>query len=455
MASETGRGSLSLFPAERTNISLAPEMAGERRRGEGGSNARRLKVLFSEGSSLSARHTLYALGPRHIIDILDPNPSFCLARFSRFVRRCYRCPRFAVDPFGYLDFVRARLKAERYDVLFPVHDQAYLLSRSRDELSRWAAVPVPEFAAMERVQSKSAFMDLLAELGLPHPHTRAIHSRQELEQERSFPFYLKLPYGTAGCGVWRIEDAAMARTICEQLESNGTLGPDKVALLQQAAPGVLGVAQAVFQHGRLLAAHTYQARALGVGGSARARVGVDLPQVREHLRILGEHLRWHGALMLDFLVEPVTGRVAYIEANPRIGETVNALLSGVNLPELLLSVGLDENVQPAPVRRHAVRTHSLVMSLMALAQNGGTRVELLRELCRAAAAHDIYAGSQDEVTRPCDDALSMIPAAFVALQLLVNPRRAQGIVSRAVRDYALSALSDEAIRRMGTLSASS
>jgi hypothetical protein len=402
----------------------------------------RLKVLFTEGSSLSARHTLYALGPRYIIDILDPNPHFCLARFSRFVRRCYRSPRFAADPLGYLDFLVGRLKAERYDVLFPVHDQVYLLSRFREELSRWTSVPVAGFTAMERVQSKAAFMGLLAELGLPHPKTWRIHSRQELEREHAFPFYLKLPYGTAGRGVWRVEGEKDARAIGDRLESNGCFAPGKEVLVQEPAPGVLGVAQSVFLHGRLLAAHIYQARALGVGGSARARVSIHLPQVREHLRVLGERLEWHGALMLDFLVEPRTARLAYIEANPRIGETVNALLSGVNLPELLLRLadGAACSCPPSPER---TATHSVIMSLMTLAQSGGTRLNLLRELYQAGAKRGIYARSQDELTRPGQDPGSLLPAAFLTTQLLINPRAAQRIIDRAVKDYSLD---DDAIR---------
>src|SRR5215470_11456352 len=95
----------------------------------------RLKILLTEGSSLSARHTLSALGPLgHTIDVCDPRPPMCLARFSRYTRRLHRCPPFAGDPAGYLEFILAQLRSQRYDVLFPVHDQAFLLSRYRDDL---------------------------------------------------------------------------------------------------------------------------------------------------------------------------------------------------------------------------------------------------------------------------------------------------------------------------------
>ena len=56
-----------------------------------------IRVLLSEGSSLSARHTISALGRRgYILDICDPNP-LCLGRFSKFVRSFYRSPALGTD----------------------------------------------------------------------------------------------------------------------------------------------------------------------------------------------------------------------------------------------------------------------------------------------------------------------------------------------------------------------
>ena len=50
--------------------------------------------------------------------------------------------------------------------------------------------------------------------------------------------------------------------------------------------------------------------------------------------------------MLDYLYDMANGRPAYIDANPRIGETVNATLSGLNLCELLVQVSRGGAVAP-------------------------------------------------------------------------------------------------------------
>src|SRR5262249_33402181 len=151
-------------------------------------NGRRLRILLTEGSSLSARQTLYALAAaRPIIDVCDPRPFLCLARYSRFVRRIHRCPSFATDPQGYLRFLMYRLRAERYDVLLPVHDQVFLVSRFREKLRARVGLAVPEFATLERLQSKAGFLRVLEELKLPHPPTDLVRSREELERSSTVP----------------------------------------------------------------------------------------------------------------------------------------------------------------------------------------------------------------------------------------------------------------------------
>ncbi|MGA7497298.1 MAG: hypothetical protein WBX00_11260, partial [Isosphaeraceae bacterium] len=70
-----------------------------------------MRIILSEGSSLSARQAISALGPTGArIEVCDPDP-LCLGRFSRFVRAWHRCPRWNVDPVGYLQFLADRLAA--------------------------------------------------------------------------------------------------------------------------------------------------------------------------------------------------------------------------------------------------------------------------------------------------------------------------------------------------------
>ena len=94
--------------------------------------------------------------------------------------------------------------------------------------------------------------------------------------------------------------------------------------------------QALFDDGRLIAAHTSVLAGRGMGGSAAARLSVDHPRARFWATAVGEKLGWHGGLTMDYFHQD--GEPVFIECNPRTVEPGNAAASGVNLP--LLSIAL-------------------------------------------------------------------------------------------------------------------
>jgi hypothetical protein len=450
-----------------------------------------LKILLTEGSSTSARQTLYALGRLgHTVDVCDPQ-RLCLARFSRFVRRLYRCPPFTADPSGYLDFLDERIRREGYDVLLPTHDQVYLLARFPERFCGRVGVALPPFQSIAQMQSKAQFTQLLDSLGLPQPRTAIVEGIANLKAAcDSFPCYVKLAYSTAGRGVWRVEAREELPRIRAALESLDEQDRGQI-VVQEAVPGVFHVAQAVFEHGQLLAAGSYRARAAGVGGSAHARESVSQPVVYEHLALIGRRLNWHGAMHIEYLCDPATDSPTYIEANPRIGETMNAVLGGANLCEILVEVskaggartscplslwerarvraradsattsGDDpshDSPHPNPLpkgegtsratpafSRPGVRTHSLLMALMAAAERGEGRRGVLAEIRRWRQREGVYHESQDELIRPREDPRALLPAVVVIAQLLASPTSVTRTVRRTVDNYALTAAAVRAI----------
>ncbi len=419
-----------------------------------------LNILLTEGSSTSARHALYALGPLgHRIDFCDPQ-HWCMARFSRYVRKAFRCPSFLHDPADYLQFLADRLRAEPYDVLLPVHDQVNLLARFREQFGRRVGLAVPEIAAVAQLQGKADFARLLEELGLPQPAMRIARTREACVPPRGFPCYVKRNYSTASTGVWFVEDQVQLDDLLDRLQREGAFNGRHEFLVQQPATGQFCVVQSVFQRGRLVGAHSYRVRRRGIGESPQAREGDRHPVVHEHLRKLGAHLGWHGALHLEYFLHGETSEVQYVEANPRIGETLNATLSGMNLCERLVRVSLgerlpdfdagspDENSAPMDARPSA-RTHSLTSALLEIARTRQGRAALLREMWQAVRGRGVYAASEEELAR-FDDCRSFLPMIYVYAQLLAAPGRADRIVDQAVRNVTLS---EEALQRFDEISA--
>src|ERR1700744_3454956 len=156
-----------------------------------------LRVLLSEGNSTSAREAVTILGlAGHHVEICDPSP-VCLARFSRFVRRFHRCPPLRDDPAGYLAFVEALLRANRFDVLLPTHEQGFLFARAAKRLGGRAGFALPVFDNYRIAHAKASFSRLLDELQLPQPRTSIVVSEGALRASVRFPAVIKTSIGTA------------------------------------------------------------------------------------------------------------------------------------------------------------------------------------------------------------------------------------------------------------------
>ncbi len=393
---------------------------------------REVRVLLSEGSILSSREALFALGlAGYEIEVCDPD-SLCLDRFSRFVRGVHRSPKFGRDPAAYLAFVLDLLARRPFDVLLPVHEQVLLFGRVRERIPPNIGLAVPTFDAVSTLFDKAAFARLLTDLGLPLPATSFLHTREELEGVDSFPCYVKTALGTASRGVWRVADRASLAAVVATLDGQGLLDGSATILIQGVAPGNLEAAQTLFDRGRLVAFHAYQSVFQGTGGGLVIREGVLRPQVREHMEAIGGTLAWHGSLNVDYLMD-LEGRLAYIDANPRLVEPMNACFSGVNLPDLLVRLSLGEHLEPLEGKA-GVRTRQSLLGLLTAADRG--RVAVLLEAARTATGRGAYRGSREGLTPVLRDPLSILPLLLVLVRLLLDPRSAEGMSDRTVDSYA-------------------
>ena len=390
-----------------------------------------IRVLLSEGSSLSAREVVTCLGPvGYHVEALDPDP-LCIARLSRWVRKVHRCPASGSDPFGYLELVKRVVDERRIDVVLPTHEQAWLFAAARSLLSG-VPLAVADIASFGRVQSKIEFARLLDEIGLPQPQWRLVADQSDLT-ELPFPYWLKTAFSTAGRGVRHVSDEQSRAAATNELlgETSGPL------MAQEPAAGQYGQVQALFDRGRLVAAHTSVQVGTGIGPSAAARLSVDHPRPRRDVAMLGEALAWHGGLTLDYLHE--RGAPQYIECNPRTVEPANATASGVNIPDLQVRLTMGEQLSTPPrVGTAGVRTHGTIALLLGAAAYQGSRRAVVAELARAFTRRGCYHASTEQLTPVLRDPPSGAALAFVVARSLASPKQATRVASKAISRYSIT-----------------
>jgi predicted ATP-grasp superfamily ATP-dependent carboligase len=395
-----------------------------------------LKILLSEGSSLSARQAITALGMvGYRVGVCDPS-AICLGRFSRFVRHFHRCPAAGQKPWEYLNFICRLLAEEKYDVLFPTHEQAFLFSRMRHQIPPNVGLAVAEFPSFLAVQGKAAFTRTLTKLGIPQPESRIVHSETELLAQREFPFFLKLDYGTASTGTWRIENSEVLGCKLAEFRQRGLFDAGGDWVVQRPVAGPVERVQTVFDRGRLVGIHTYRQICEAVGAGDVVKRSIDSSRVHPYIARLGECLRWHGALSFDYILDPDTPR--FIDANPRLVEPVNALLSGVNLADALVRISCGEAVEKLANSRPYVQSHMLLMGLLTAAQRRNSRIDVIRELARAFGRSAPYRQSREELLPLGIDPPGIVPLGYVLARLLSNPLSSRVLSAGTVAGYSLS-----------------
>lgn len=400
----------------------------------------RIRVLLSEGSSTNVREMITALGPLgYTMDICDPNP-YCMGRFSSYIHKVYRCPRSGDDPIGYLEFVIKLIREQNYDVLFPANEQAFLFAWAKEYLTPLVGIAVSDFSAFQRLQTKSAFMRYLDEAGLPHPCTRYAKIWNEIQEAVSYlgkPCYLKIDYGTASTGVWCIKSDQDLNFLKESLTAKGILNGQTEFLIQEASSGVFEQLHAIFDQGRLIAIHCTRRLKEGLGGGAIIKVGVDRPIVRKDLEKIGESLKWHGSLSMDYFYHESDDRAYYIDANPRITEPMNSVVNGINFAEMQIRLSLGKSIPTNYTDQITNKSHSTIQALLAAAGQRYSRSDVLKEMCLVATKKGIYKNSRESITPVAKDFPSIIPLSAVLFQLLYNPRSGQMQAQKAISNYSL------------------
>jgi hypothetical protein len=415
-----------------------------------------LKILLSEGMSLSAREVITVLGRSgHTVDICAPQ-RWCFGSYSKWVDRVHVMPMAGTDPAGYVRSVAEVCAREQVDVLLPVHEQAYLFAALRHREPSWpnarTAVPVASFEAFQAVQTKDALTATLAAAGLPQPVTAVVRSADELLRQGEAMLgsggscMVKATTGTASTGLHTVT----SRRQLEELAAATDFGGRTPLIVQERVNGPLERLQAVYDDGALVAIHCFRQVVAGPGGGDVLKESVARPVVVAHLQALGARLRWHGALDFDFILRDADpARPLYIDANPRLVEPVSAYLSGVDLGAAVLRVAQGEAAEPLAIGRAGVRTRLGLPGLMERALASGSRAAVLGDFFAQVFQSGRYAGSTEELTPSDDGRLSRVPYWGLLLQLLVQPSTATAISRNTVASYALGPRGHDFVMKLG------
>ena len=277
----------------------------------------------------------------------------------------------------------------------------------RERLQDVAVVPYASAAALERMTDKARFTEACAELGVPHPRTRAVRADQPgaADVDLSFPVVIKAAstaefHQVEFAGKKKVDVAASRAELVAVLDRIAGAGFTGELVVQEFVPGgddqmgavnLMSWPDGVARFGLfgqvLLEEYTPGA----LGNSVAQITGPNAEAVADARRLV-DHVGWVGFANLDLKRDPRDGTYRFLELNPRVGRSgYSVTAAGYNVARMYVEAfveGLGRDGFTAGDREHLFTVVPLLLLRRYVGAENWRRVRRL--VGRRAVTNPLY-----------------------------------------------------------------
>lgn len=262
------------------------------------------------------------------------------------------------DP-EYVNITLNICKEQKIDALLSLNDlELPILAENKDrfeELGVKVIVSDPEVIDIAFDKYKTA--QWVESLGLVAPKTyvRLEDAKKALAAgEIEFPLFMKPRWGSGSIGLESIADMEeldiyynlLMKKIKKTILATASVGDEYIMIQEKLTGAEFGLDIMNDLNGKHVAVSVKQKLAMRAGETDKA-VTIDLPEVREMGRKIGESLGHIGNLDVD-IMQRADGAYCVLELNPRFGGGFPfSYEAGVNMPKAILQWIKGEGVDPA------------------------------------------------------------------------------------------------------------
>ncbi len=297
------------------------------------------KVLVLGSDTRSFLTVIRSLGRKQI----EVHTAWCssasAARHSRYVRKVHEIPKYQPHDNRWKSVLEDILRQEQVDLVIPCDDPSIIpLQLNRGSLEKLARCYLLSDNAFEITYDKRKSTGLAKSLGIPVPHEILLTSSDELDNMSgtfTFPLVLKpissFTSGNLDCR----RNVRMVFDVNELKNSVQEVSAGDPILLQEHFYGVGTGVEIIADQGEILSAfqHLRVHEPLHGGGSSY-RKSVELnPELYEAVKRLIKALHYKGVAMIEFKINPRTGKWIFLEINARFwGSLPLAVAAGIDFP---------------------------------------------------------------------------------------------------------------------------
>lgn len=244
--------------------------------------------------------------------------------------------------------IRKLLKTGKFDVVVPTVDfSARILSRNKEEFSRYARVASNDRDVYEIAGDKEKTMQVCMEKGIPCPKTLiGVRSAEDIRKSgMKYPIAMKPRVGYGAIGFKALQNNDELEETAAQLGSS-----IEDYLFQEYIP------QTELQYECAMFIDNENNVKTGLvfsknrwfpvtGGSSTLNITVDRPDIVESCANLLKAINWRGPADIDLIQDPRDGTAKIMEINPRVSGSVKiAFSAGVDQARQMLELAYGQPV---------------------------------------------------------------------------------------------------------------
>ena len=309
-------------------------------------------IIGADFQGLGVARNLAQLG----VPVVAVDPDFCIGRFSRYVRACFKCPPLT-QAQEFVDFLKDLCGREGLTrwVVYPTSDLAvFVLSQHRDYLMSHYRIPTPPWEVTRHVYDKELTAQLAEQLDIPSPVSLFPQDEDELlALELDYPVILKPT----------IKENFFPQTKLKAMRANGrdelleayhfmtsVIDPSEVMvqeLIQGGAENLYSFC-CLFADGQVkarLVAQRPRQHPMDFGNATTLAVTCEVPGLEDHAARFLRAAGYHGLAEVEFMYDPQREVFKLLEVNPRTwGWHTLGAGAGVNFSGLLFQQMTDQRI---------------------------------------------------------------------------------------------------------------
>lgn len=227
--------------------------------------------------------------------------------FSNAIEKMYDVPSPRRDSPSFIDAILDIVKKEKIDLLIPIWEEAYYISRHLDRFPKSCKVFCSPFELLHELHNKWTFIQKLASCGILTPRTELVTSEKELKNillER--PFILKRCYGRGSRDVMKVV----------QEIPQVSFEKKNPWIAQEFIEGRRYCTYSVCHSGKVLAHSLYEVLYTIDGNSCVAFNAIRHPKIFDWVKNFIHKIQYTGQIAFD-IIETASGELYSVDCNPR------------------------------------------------------------------------------------------------------------------------------------------